>query len=282
MTEQIYQNLVYSINAQAPESVHLCDFPVYNPTLIDPTLEQEMGAVLSIVAAGRAARNAANIKNRQPLAKMYITADLGPSFAEIVKEELNIKQIVTNEEAGHLISRKIKPNLKILGPRYGKILPKISAALAAGCGNTFWADLQNDGISLEIDGAPVHLTLEDVLVEEIQTEGHMANTTDGYLVVLHTALTPELIEEGFVREIISKIQTMRKEAGFEVMDKIIICCQSDPEICGIINKHAAFICSEVLSESIAIADDEDFADGGSFNKTWDINGKMASIWVRRV
>ncbi|MDR2167037.1 MAG: isoleucine--tRNA ligase [Clostridiales bacterium] len=280
MAEEIYQNLVAGIDAQAPESVHLCDFPAYDAALIDPELEENMGAVLSIVTAGRAARNAANIKNRQPLGKMHVQADLAPEFLEIVKEELNIKEIITTEDAGHLVGRTIKPNLKILGPRFGKILPKIGEALRAGNGNEFWQDLQADGIDLNIDGTAVHLTLDDVLVEETQVEGHMAHMADGHLVVIDTTLTPELIEEGFVREVISKIQTMRKEAGFEIMDTISIYCQAGPELCRIINKNMDFIRAEVMSKSITISHDEN-ACGEGFNKVWDINGEQAEFWVER-
>ncbi|MCL2168752.1 MAG: isoleucine--tRNA ligase [Defluviitaleaceae bacterium] len=276
MSEKIYQNLVVTVNPSAVESVHLRDYPVYDDALIDPVLEGEMGAVLSIVSAGRAARNAANIKNRQPLAKIYLQADIAADYLEIIKDELNVKEIESTEDAGLLVGRKIKPNLKVLGPKYGKILPKIGAALGSGDGNALFADLQGEGVNLDIDGTVVHLTMEDVLVEEIQTEGHMASVQDGYLVVLDTSLTPELIEEGFVREVISKIQTMRKEADFEVMDKICVCYQGSDALTEIITKNADFIGGEVLANSVS----NQACDG--FHKAWDINGEPAEFWVKKL
>jgi isoleucyl-tRNA synthetase len=282
MSEEIYQNMVSGIDPKSPQSVHLCDFPTYDESLILPKLEQNMGAALAITAAGRAARNAANIKNRQPLAKMYVQAKggtiLSDDFLEIIKEELNIKEIETIEDASHMVGRVIKPNLRTLGPKYGKILPKIGAMLAEGDSNALWADLQADGIKTIIDGIGVELTLDDVLVEETQTENHVSQSAEGFLVVLYTALTPELTEEGFVREIISKIQTMRKEADFEVMDKITITYKTNQKMTDIIKRNSDFICSEVLSEAIT----QDEPNPQSYQKTWDINGEEVELSVKRI
>jgi len=275
MSEEIYQNLVVETNAKAQKSVHLRDFPTHEEELIDLELEREMAAVLSIVSAGRAARNAANIKNRQPLAKMYLQSELAADYLEIIKDELNVKNIEQAADAGLMVGRKIKPNLKVLGPRHGKILPKIAAALAASDGNALYGDLQADGIKLDIDGEAVRLTLDDVLVEDVQTEGYMSASVDGFLVVLNTELTPELIEEGFVRELISKIQTMRKEAGFEVQDRIGVCFQTSDSLSEIIIKNVDFIKSEVLADSM----DNRSCDG--FYKHWDINGEAADFWLRK-
>ncbi|MCL2575156.1 MAG: isoleucine--tRNA ligase [Defluviitaleaceae bacterium] len=275
MAEEIYQNLTQKM----PRSVHLCDFPSYDASLVDDKLEADMGAVLSIVTAGRAARNAANIKNRQPLAKMFVQAKTGTTisleYLDIVKEELNIKAVEPIDDASGMVGRKIKPNLKVLGPKYGKILPKIGAELASGDGNELWAALQADGITLTIDGSAVYLTMDDVLVEDVQQEGMSAQMQDGFLVVLDTTLTDELVEEGFVREIISKIQTMRKEAGFEVMDKITVSYKGSQTLHDIIAKNADYICGE--TQAITITQ----TIGEGFNKQWDINGENTQFWVTK-
>ncbi|MCL2354276.1 MAG: isoleucine--tRNA ligase, partial [Defluviitaleaceae bacterium] len=279
MAEEMYQNLVVAIDPASPQSVHLCDFPTADDTLIDLALEASMGAALSITSAGRTARNNENIKNRQPLAKMYINAnnkdDIPMQFLDIVKEELNIKEI-SLEDVGHLVGRVIKPNLKVLGPRYGKILPKISAALAGGDGNALFEDLQGDGIKLSIEGKDVILTMDDVLVEQSQVEGHASHVLDGFLVILNTELTDELIEEGFVREVISKIQTMRKEADFEVLDQIHIEYNTSSKLEDIIAKNKDFISSEVLALSIAASDAKD-----GFAREWDINGEKAIFSIKK-
>ena len=279
MSEKIYHNLVNRLDDTAPKSVHLCDFPKCDESLILQELEESMGAVLSIVSAGRAARNTANIKNRQPLAKMFVQPKVGielsPAYLTIIGEELNIKTVEVLADAGHMVGRKIKPNLKVLGPKYGKILPKIGSALAEGDGNALWAELQGEGITLSIDSQQIHLTLADVLVEETQTPNHASHMTDGFLVVLNTELTPELVEEGFVREIISKIQNMRKEADFQVLDKITINHKSSDKITAIITKNAGFICNEVLSTTITQG------DGNGFHKSWDINGEPAEFWINK-
>ena len=273
MAEEIYQNLMVQTNPKVQKSVHLRDFPSYDETLIDLELEREMGAVLSIVTAGRGARNGANIKNRQPLQKMYLQEMPADDYAEIIKDELNVKEIEVADDAGLMVGRKIKPNLKVLGPRHGKILPKIGAYLANGDGAALFDALQADGIKFEIDGTDVHLTMDDVLVEDVQTEGYAASSANGYLVVLNTELTPELIEEGFVREVISKIQTMRKEADFEVLDKIELCFMGSEKLAEIIAKNSNFIKTEVLAAAI----NNKTCDG--FHKAWDINGEAADFWV---
>jgi len=286
MAEEIYQNLaIVRASSTRPQSVHLCNFPVFNASFIDTELEKEMGAVLSVVTAGRAARNTANIKNRQPLQKMFVQTkagmELSPEYLEIIKDELNIKAVEPINDASGMVGRKIKPNLKILGPRYGKILPKIGAALAQGDGAKLYDALQSGGITLNIDDAEVSLTMDDVLVEDTQQEGLSAQMQDGFLVVLDTTLTPELIEEGFVREIISKIQTMRKEAGFEVMDKISIEYDTTPTIQGIIEKRANYICNEVLSTVIAARSLPQSHADVAFHKTWDINGENTDFWITK-
>ena len=278
MAESIYQNLVCGLDKNAPESVHLCDFPSFNAAVIDDALERDMDAVLNIVVAGRSARNTANIKNRQPLGKMYVqAAELPDDFAEVIREELNIKELIFRDELSEFAAYKFKPQLKTLGPKYGKILPKISAALAVGDGAAFMAQLKTNGkIVLDIEGEEAVLAEEDLLIEAAHAEGFITQQGKGVTVVLDCALTDELIEEGFVREIISKLQTMRKEAGFEVTDKIRVTYEAGKRIDEIIRRNNDFIKAEVLAESIG---------RGvlvSYFKDWIINGEEAGLSVVKI
>ncbi|MCL2377098.1 MAG: isoleucine--tRNA ligase [Defluviitaleaceae bacterium] len=279
MAEEIYQNLVADIDATAPKSVHLCDFPTYDEGLIDPRLEEDMGNTVDIVVAGRAARNAANIKNRQPLGRMLVEsrARLSDAFIAVICEELNIKQVSFEDNLAQYASYKLKPQLKTLGPRYGKMLPKISAYLLEN-GNALHAQLQQAGeISFEIEGTQVALGNDDLLIEAEQMEGYASQSVGSHFVVLETALTPELIEEGFVREIVSKVQTMRKEAGFDVTDKIKLSYASAATIVhDIMEKHGNDICAEVLAESLT--KNESFGH----SKPWDINGEEVLLSVEKV
>jgi len=275
IAEEIYLNLVVEIDKNALESVHLCDFPSCNEGLINTDLERDMGSTLNIVVAGRAARNAANIKNRQPLAKMMVesAALLPDDFLAIIKEELNIKEVVLKSDLSEYASYKLKPQLKTLGPRYGKILPKISAYLAEN-GDELWRKIQEtEEVSFEVEGVLVSLKEEDVLAEAAQVEGYVSQSAGTYFVVIETILTPELIEEGFVREIISKIQTMRKEAGFEVTDKICLGYDGSRAVLDIMKKHGDEISAEVFADKATSG----YKDG--YTKDWDINGEPMTLSV---
>lgn len=223
MTEDIYQNLVKSIDASAPESIHLCDFPEVHENWIDPKMEEDMADLLEIVVMGRAARNTANIKNRQPIGTMYVKSEfqLSEFYKEIIEDELNVKEVVFKDDIADFISYSFKPQMRTVGPKYGKLLNKIKTVLSELDGNKAMAELKSTGeLKLDIDGQEIVLLEEDLLIDMAQMEGYVSESDHTITVVLDTNLTPELIEEGFVRELVSKIQTMRKEAGFEVMDKI--------------------------------------------------------------
>ena len=240
MTEEIYQNLVRSINTEAPESIHLCDFPAVNDAWIDKDLEKNMDEVLKIVVMGRACRNSANIKNRQPIGNMYVKAPnvLPEYFVEIIEDELNVKKVNFTEDVSAYTSYTFKPQLRTVGPKYGKFLGQIQKALAELDGNKAMAELKADGVlTLPSVSDDVKLSEEDLLITMTQMEGYVTEGDNTVTVVLDTNLTPELVEEGFVREIISKIQTMRKEAGFEVMDKISIYYHADEKVADIFNKY---------------------------------------------
>ena len=249
MTEEIYQNLVRSINTEAPESIHLCDFPAVNDAWIDKDLEKNMDEVLKIVVMGRACRNSANIKNRQPIGNMYVKAPnvLPEYFVEIIEDELNVKKVNFTEDVSAYTSYTFKPQLRTVGPKYGKFLGQIQKALAELDGNKAMAELKADGVlTLPSVSDDVKLSEEDLLITMTQMEGYVTEGDNTVTVVLDTNLTPELVEEGFVREIISKIQTMRKEAGFEVMDKISIYYHADEKVADIFNKYENDIMGDVL------------------------------------
>ncbi len=278
MAEDIYRNLVCSVDKSAPESVHLCDFPVSDPSLIDVDLEYSMSEVLKIVVLGRAARNGANIKNRQPLGEMIVRCQkpLSEVYARIITEELNVKQLSFSDDVDGLVSYGFKPQLKTVGPKYGKLLNGIRTALSEGDGALFKKQLDGEGkIVLDINGEQAQLLAEDVLMETKQKEGYFVLSEGGVTVALFTQLSEELIEEGYVRELVSKLQTMRKEAGFNVTDHIRVSLSDNEKLAAIFQKHAPDICSDVLCDGVA-----DDLDG--YRKQWDINGETVILTVAKV
>ena len=279
MTEDIYRNLVCSIDKDAPESVHLCDFPVCDESFIDKTLEEDMEKVLDVVVLARAARNASGIKNRQPIGKMFVKADfeLDEFFTDIIKEEINVKEVEYTDDVKECTTYSFKPQLKTVGPKYGKFLGKIQSALAGLDGNSAMDELETNGaLKFDFDGDVVELTKEDLLISAAQVEGFASETDKGITIVLDTRLTDELIEEGFVREIISKIQTMRKDSLFEVMDHIKVYTSGNEKIDAIMNKNADFIKDEVLADDIITASD------CANSKEWNINGEKVKIGVEKI
>ena len=285
MTEEIYQNLVRSINTEAPESIHLCDFPAVNEAWIDKELEKNMDEVLKIVVMGRACRNSANIKNRQPIGNMYVKAPnvLPEYFVEIIEDELNVKKVNFTEDVSAYTSYTFKPQLRTVGPKYGKFLGQIQKALAELDGNKAMAELKADGVlALPTVSDDVKLSEEDLLITMTQMEGYVTEGDNTVTVVLDTNLTPELVEEGFVRELISKIQTMRKEAGFEVMDKISIYYHADEKVADIFHKYENDIMGDVLgTEVVAEADSFDSGENGIYCKEWNINGEKVLLGVKK-
>ena len=278
MTEDIYQNLVRSIDKTAPESIHLCDFPAVKEEWINTGLEKDMDEVLEIVVMGRACRNTANIKNRQPIGTMFIKADkeLSDFYKEIIEDELNIKKVVFTQDVRDFTTYSFKPQLKTVGPKYGKLLGGIKQHLAALDGNAAMDELNEKGaLHFEVNGEAVELTKDDLLIDMAQMEGYVSEGDGDVTVVLDTNLTPELLEEGFVREIISKIQTMRKEAGFEVMDRIAVSYQGNEKIAGIFKKNEAIIKAEVLADEIL----EEQTIG--YVKEWSINGEQVTLGVEK-
>ena len=258
MTEDIYQNLVRSVDKDAPESIHLCDFPTVNEAWIDKDLEADMKELLEIVVLGRACRNTANIKNRQPIGTMYVKAEkkMGEFYTDIIADELNVKEVKFADDVESFISYSFKPQLRTVGPKYGKLLGGIRQALTDINGTAAMNELRTNGVlKLDINGNDVELTEEDLLIETAQTEGYVSESDGETSVVLDTNLTPELIEEGFVREIISKIQTMRKEAGFEVMDKIVVYAHGNDKIQDVMKAHEDEIKSEVLADEMVLGRD---------------------------
>jgi len=279
ITEEIYQNIVRSLDKDAPQSIHLCDFPAVDTARMDQELERNMDAVLQIVTTGRAARNGAVIKNRQPLAAMFVVCDtrLSPEFMRIIQDELNVKSVEFVADASALSDYSFKPQLKTVGPKYGKQVGEIAGALAALNGVQAMAELTETGaLSLSLPGGPVTLAREDLLIEQKQLAGYYTVSDNGVTVALDTALTPALIEEGYVREVVSKIQTMRKEAGFDVMDRINICYQGSGVIAEVIGKNRNAILPELLADSM-----EPGAPNG-FSKECDVNGEQIVFTVARV
>ena len=278
MSEEIYRNLVCNIDSTAPESVHLCDFPKADKLHINKELETNMEEVLKIVVMGRACRNTANIKNRQPIGGMYVkaAAELPELFTEIIRDELNTKKVVFTADTASFTSYSFKPQLKTVGPKYGKLLGGIRQVLSALDGNKAMDELKSDGsLKFDIEGAEVILLESDLLIETAQMEGYVSEQDGEITVVLDTKLTPELIEEGFVRELISKIQTMRKEAGFEVTDKIVIYVSDNERIDGIFKSNTDIIKSEVLAVDIVSG------STGGYVKEWNINGETATLGVEK-
>ena len=279
MTEDIYQNLVRSIDANAPESIHLCDYPKVNEAWIDKDLEANMEELLEIVVLGRACRNTANIKNRQPIGTMYVKAEkkMDKFYTDIIADELNVKEVKFADDVESFISYSFKPQLRTVGPKYGKLLNGIRTALSEIDGTAAMKELRENGVlTLDIDGNKVELAEEDLLIETAQTEGYVTETDGETSVVLDTNLTPELIQEGFVREIISKVQTMRKEAGFEVMDKIIVYAKDNDKIMDIMKANQDEIKREVLAENIILGEAE------GYTKEWNINKEAVTLGVSKV
>lgn len=279
VTEDIYQNLVCGLDASAPESIHLCDFPCATERYIDAELERAMDEVLHIVVLGRAARNLVNIKNRQPLGTMYIKApkELSAFYVDIIKDELNVKQAEFKSDVSELISYSFKPQLRTVGPKYGKQLNGIRSYLSAVDGNQAMNELKTSGsLCFDVDGVSVSLTEEDLLIETAQTEGYVTQQDNAVTVVLDTQLTPELKEEGFVREIVSKLQTMRKEADFQVTDQIIVYVSDSEKIADVIQKNGQTIQNDTLAKEIHIG------EISGYEKEWNINGETVRLGVRRV
>ena len=279
MTEDIYQNLVRSIDANAPESIHLCDYPEVNEAWIDKDLEANMEELLEIVVLGRACRNTANIKNRQPIGTMYVKAEkaMDKFYTDIIADELNVKEVKFADDVESFISYSFKPQLRTVGPKYGKLLNGIRTALSEIDGTAAMKELRDNGVLvLDIAGNRVELAEEDLLIETAQSEGYVTETDGETSVVLDTNLTPELIQEGFVREIISKVQTMRKEAGFEVMDKIIVYAKDNDKIMDIMKANQDEIKREVLAENIILGEAE------GYTKEWNINKEAVTLGVSKV
>ena len=278
MTEDIYQNLVRSIDKDAPESIHLCDFPQVKEEWIDKELEENMEELLKVVVLGRACRNTANIKNRQPIGTMYVKAPfkLDSFYVDIIADELNVKSVEFAENIGSFISYNFKPQLKTVGPKYGKLLNGIRQYLSEVDGNAAMAELKSKGtLTFDVNGSEVVLSEEDLLIETAQMEGYVTEHDGELSVVLDTNLTPELIEEGFVREIISKVQTMRKEAGFEVMDRICVSAKENEKILGIMKANEEKIKAEVLADEMLLGETK------GYEKEWNINKEKVKLGVSK-
>ncbi|MFI3207198.1 MAG: class I tRNA ligase family protein, partial [Clostridia bacterium] len=276
ITEEIYQNMVRSFDETAPISIHLCSYPVADLGKIDKELEENMEDVLKAVTLGRSARNDAAIKNRQPLAKLFFTGEkeMPEIYANIIKEELNVKAVEITDDASKFVTYTFKPQLKLLGKKYGKKIGEIRNALSALDGNSAKKSLDETGmLKITLSDGEIELSLEEVLIDTAKTEGFVSATENGMTVVLETSLTEELINEGMVREIVSKIQSMRKDAGFEVMDNINISVTTDQTLADIISTNSDSICSDVLGKSISSETIE------GYTADWDINGHKASITV---
>ncbi len=279
MSDEIYLNLVGSVDKNAPESVHLCDFPLYNEKYIDSALELNMKQVLDVVVLGRACRNSANIKNRQPIGKMYVKADfqLPDLFVDIIEEELNVKAVEFTGDVKGFTSYSFKPQLKTVGPKYGKQLGAIRTALSELDGNAAMETLEVEGsLKFNFDGIEVVLTKDDLLISTAQTTGFESVSDYGITVALDTNLTPELVEEGIVRELVSKIQTMRKDSGFEVMDNIVLYIYGNDKIVSVAKANKDDIMSDVLARELRCEVEYSLA------KEWDINGEKVIIGVEKV
>ena len=278
MTEDIYRNLVCSIDKDAPESVHLCDFPTVHEEMINEDLEAAMEEILDIVVLGRAARNTANIKNRQPIGTMYVCSnvELAGEYRTIILDELNVKELVFRKDLSEFTSYTFKPQLKTVGPKYGKLLNGIRTHLTEMDGRKAMEELETTGsLSFDINGSNVVLSKEDLLIDMAQMEGYVTEADNRVTVVLSTDLSEELIEEGFVREIISKIQTMRKEAGYEVMDRIHVYSNGNGRIQDLMERHGEEIRKDVMASDIL------FAEAKGYVKEWNINGETVTLGVEK-
>ncbi len=279
ITEEIYQNLVRSVDKDAAESIHLCLYPEVDENMIDKQLESDMDEVLDIVVLGRSARNGSNLKNRQPLSVMYVCADhvLDSFYTDIIRDELNVKEVVFTQDASSYIDYKFKPQLKTLGPKYGKNLGEIREQLTTLDGHKAMAELDATGfMKMNISTGEITLSKEDLLIESQQKEGFFTLTEGKVTVALSTVLTEELIEEGFVREITSKIQTMRKDSGFEVMDHIIVSLCGNDKLEKLVQKNTEQLSKDVLAEEIR------YSDTAENSKEWDINGEKVTIGVTKI
>ena len=279
MTEEIYQNLVRSIDLSAPESIHLCSYPKSNPDWIDKELEEKMDELLAVVVLGRACRNTANRKNRQPLAKMYVKAaeTLDGIYTDIIADELNIRQVEFTDDISGFISYTFKPQLKVVGPKYGKLVGGIRGYLSSLDGAKAMEELKSQGsLKFEVQGTQVVLAEEDLLIETAQMEKYVSDSYGEVTVVLDVELTEDLIEEGFIREIVSKVQTMRKEAGFEVTDKIRVSAAGNERIEKLMQSHEEEICREVLAEKMGLG------DTSGYEKSWNINSEKVTLGVERI
>jgi isoleucyl-tRNA synthetase len=279
MTEDIYQNLVRSINADAPESIHLCDFPEADDTLIDKELEKAMAEVVDIVVLGRACRNASGLKSRQPLNAIYVKAstELKEFYKDIIKTELNIKNVEFTDDVSGFASYSFKPQLKTLGRRFGKDINTVREILANIDGTKAMAELSQSGtVTIEVNGVSEALTEDDLLIETVKSDDYVTDTDGKITVVLETKLTDELIEEGFVRELVSKLQNMRKDSGFEVMDHINVYVSDNDKIADIFSRNGEYIKSQVLADDIVIG--KTVSSSAQMN----INGEMVSIGVEKI
>ena len=279
MTEEIYQNLVRSVDTKAPESIHLCDYPVADDSLIDKSLEDSMDEVLNVVVLGRAARNAANIKNRQPIGNMYIKAEetLGELYTQIIKEELNVKNVEFREDVENFVSYSFKPQLKTVGPKYGKLLGKIREVLTNLDGAKAMAELKSNGsLDFDFDGEKVSLTNEDLLIDTVKSDNYISEGNNKVTIVLDINLTKELLDEGFLRELISKVQTMRKEAGFEVVDHIELFLKDNAKLIDIVKVNEAELMSEVLCDKIT------YGNIKGYEKEWNLNGENVVVGVKKI
>ncbi len=277
ISEDIYQNLVRTVDKNAPESVHLCDFPTVCESMIDKKLEDDMEFILNVVVLGRSARNGANIKNRQPLSEIYVKTDRDVSdyYRDIVEDELNVKKAVFVSDVSAFSSYSFKPQLKTVGPKYGKHLGEIKKTLSELDGNAAMAELEEKGaLKFSFGGDDVVLTKDDLLIEVMQKEGYYSVADHGITVALNITLTDALIEEGYVRELISKIQTMRKDAGFDVTDHIMLSVDGNEKLAGVIERNLAAISKSVLADG--------FDTDGGISKEWDINGENVTITVKKI
>jgi isoleucyl-tRNA synthetase len=278
MAEDIYQNLVMSVDGSAPKSIHLCDFPVVQEEHIDKELEADMEEVLKIVVLGRAARNSANIKNRQPIGNMYVKAakELSEFYKEIIEDELNVKAVTFKDDVSEFSSYSFKPQLKTVGPKYGKQLGGIREYLNNVNGNEAMNTLKSEGaLKFTVDGVDISLAEEDLLIELAKSDSYVTEADAVVTVVLDIQLTEELLEEGFVREIISKVQTMRKEAGFEVMDKITISVAGNDKVADIMKRNEEAIFGDVLATAI------NYGAVDGYTKNWSINGEKVDLGVTK-
>ena len=279
MTEEIYQNLVRSVDTKAPESIHLCDYPVADNSLIDKSLEDSMDEVLNVVVLGRAARNAANIKNRQPIGNMYIKAEetLGELYTQIIREELNVKNVEFREDVENFVSYSFKPQLKTVGPKYGKLLGKIREVLTNLDGAKAMAELKSNGsLDFDFDGEKVSLTNEDLLIDTVKSDNYISEGNNKVTIVLDINLTKELLDEGFLRELISKVQTMRKEAGFEVVDHIELFLKDNAKLIDIVKVNETELMSEVLCDKIT------YGNIKGYEKEWNLNGENVVVGVKKI